>query len=71
VKAKDVLHDGGHRIEDHIGDVTDMIEIGKGGPRPSIGAALREAGARIRKDGYPAPRLIDRAESKKLKLKKR
>ena len=26
--------DSGHRLEDHFVDVTEMIEIGKGGQRP-------------------------------------
>jgi DNA-damage-inducible protein D len=33
-KAKMACFNSGHRIEDHFGDVTDMIEIGKGGQRP-------------------------------------
>ena len=32
-------------------------------------AALREAGARVRMNGYPEPKLMDRAERKKLKVK--
>jgi DNA-damage-inducible protein D len=32
-KAKVACFNSGHRIEDHIVDVTDMIEIGKGGQR--------------------------------------
>ena len=32
-------------------------------------AALREAGERIRKSGYPAPKLLDRKERKKIKAK--
>lgn len=32
-------------------------------------AALREAGERIRKSGYPAPKLMDRKERKKIKAK--
>jgi DNA-damage-inducible protein D len=33
-KAKVACFNSGHRIEDHFVDVTDMIEIGKGGQRP-------------------------------------
>ncbi len=33
-KAKTACFNSGHRIEDHFVDVTDMIEIGKGGQRP-------------------------------------
>lgn len=40
-----------------------------GSIHPSDVAALREAGARIRKNGYPAPALMDRAKRKKLKDK--
>jgi DNA-damage-inducible protein D len=32
-KAKTACFNSGHRIEDHFVDVTDMIEIGKGGQR--------------------------------------
>lgn len=32
-KAKLACFNSGHRIEDHFGDVTEMIEIGKGGQR--------------------------------------
>jgi len=32
-KAKSACRNSGHRIEDHFGDVTEMIEIGKGGQR--------------------------------------
>jgi alpha-L-fucosidase len=38
-----------------------------GSIHPSDVAALREAGARIRKNGYPAPALMDRAARRKLK----
>lgn len=41
-----------------------------GSIHPSDVAALREAGARIRKTGYPAPALMDRAARKKLKEKR-
>jgi len=34
---------------------------------PSDVAALREAGARIRRNGYPAPAIMDRAERRKMK----
>ena len=40
-----------------------------GSIHPSDVAALREAGARIRKNGYPAPALLERAERKKQKSK--
>lgn len=33
-KAKLACFNSGHRLEDHFVDVTDMIEIGKGGQRP-------------------------------------
>ncbi len=33
-KAKTACFNSGHRIEDHFVDITDMIEIGKGGQRP-------------------------------------
>jgi len=33
-KAKLSCFNSGHRIEDHFVDVTEMIEIGKGGQRP-------------------------------------
>ena len=33
-KAKLACFNSGHRIEDHFVDVTEMIEIGKGGQRP-------------------------------------
>ena len=33
-KAKLACFNSGHRIEDHFADVTEMIEIGKGGQRP-------------------------------------
>jgi DNA-damage-inducible protein D len=33
-KAKLSCFNSGHRLEDHFGDVTEMIEIGKGGQRP-------------------------------------
>jgi len=33
-KAKMACFNSGHRLEDHFVDVTDMIEIGKGGQRP-------------------------------------
>ena len=33
-KAKMACFNSGHRIEDHFVDVTEMIEIGKGGQRP-------------------------------------
>ena len=33
-KAKAACFNSGHRIEDHFVDITDMIEIGKGGQRP-------------------------------------
>jgi len=38
-----------------------------GSIHPSDVAALREAGASIRQNGYPEPRLMDRAERRKLK----
>lgn len=34
-KAKLACFNSGQRIEDHFGDVTEMIEIGKGGQRPA------------------------------------
>ena len=40
-----------------------------GSIHPSDVAALREAGARIRKTGYPAPALLDRASRGKMKKK--
>jgi alpha-L-fucosidase len=40
-----------------------------GSIHPGDVAALREAGARIRKNGYPAPALLDRAARKRLKMK--
>jgi alpha-L-fucosidase len=40
-----------------------------GSIHPSDVAALREAGARIRKNGFPAPKLMDRAERAELKKK--
>ena len=40
-----------------------------GSIHPSDVAALREAGARIRKDGYPVPASMTRAKRKKLKDK--
>jgi DNA-damage-inducible protein D len=33
-KAKAACFNSGHRIEDHFVDITEMIEIGKGGQRP-------------------------------------
>ncbi len=33
-KAKTACFNSGHRIEDHFVDITEMIEIGKGGQRP-------------------------------------
>ena len=33
-KAKQACFNSGQRVEDHFGDVTEMIEIGKGGQRP-------------------------------------
>jgi DNA-damage-inducible protein D len=33
-KAKSACFNSGHRIEDHFVDITEMIEIGKGGQRP-------------------------------------
>jgi DNA-damage-inducible protein D len=33
-KAKMACFNSGHRLEDHFVDVTEMIEIGKGGQRP-------------------------------------
>lgn len=41
-----------------------------GSIHPSDVAALREAGARIRENGYPPPALLDRFERKKLKNRK-
>ena len=41
-----------------------------GSIHPSDVAALREAGARIRKNGYPVPTVMDRKERKKMKEKK-
>ena len=38
-----------------------------GSIHPADVAALREAGARIRKDGFPAPALMDRTERKRIK----
>jgi len=35
-KAKLSCFNSGHRIEDHFVDVTEMIEIGKGGQRTTI-----------------------------------
>ena len=32
-KAKTACFNSGHRIEDHFGDITEMIEIGKGAQR--------------------------------------
>ena len=40
-----------------------------GSIHPDDVTALREAGARIRKNGYPEPKLMDRAERKKGKRK--
>ncbi len=33
-KAKIACKNSGQRVEDHLGDITEMIEIGKGGARP-------------------------------------
>lgn len=33
-KARLACFNSGHRIEDHFVDITEMIEIGKGGQRP-------------------------------------
>jgi DNA-damage-inducible protein D len=38
-KAKLSCFNSGHRIEDHFVDVTEMIEIGKGGQRPRMRAS--------------------------------
>jgi len=35
-KAKQACFNSGHRIEDHFVDITEMIEIGKGGQRPVL-----------------------------------
>lgn len=35
-KAKAACFNSGHRIEDHFVDITEMIEIGKGGQRPVL-----------------------------------
>jgi len=35
-KAKKACFNSGHRIEDHFVDITEMIEIGKGGQRPVL-----------------------------------
>ena len=40
-----------------------------GSIHPSDVAALREAGARIRKHGFPEPKLMDRTARKKIKVK--
>ena len=32
--ARTACFNNGHRVEDHIGDVTDMVEIGSGAQRP-------------------------------------
>jgi len=42
-----------------------------GSIHPSDVATLREAGARIRKTGYPAPELMDRTKRKQMKVKKK
>ena len=39
-KAKLSCFNSGHRIEDHFVDVTEMIEIGKGGQRPAKNVLL-------------------------------
>jgi alpha-L-fucosidase len=41
-----------------------------GSIHPDDVAALREAGARIRKDGYPAPALMDRDKRQEMKKMK-
>lgn len=35
-KAKKTCFNSGHRIEDHFVDITEMIEISKGGQRPVL-----------------------------------
>jgi len=40
-----------------------------GSIHPADVAALREAGARIRKNGFPEPKLMDRTERKKAEKK--
>jgi len=35
-KAKKACFNSGHRIEDHFVDITEMVEIGKGGQRPVL-----------------------------------
>ena len=40
-----------------------------GSMHPADVAALREAGERIRKNGFPEPKLMDRTERKKAKKK--
>ena len=39
-KAKMACFNSGHRVEDHFVDITEMIEIGKGGQRPVKAALL-------------------------------
>ena len=39
-KARTACFNSGHRIEDHFVEITEMIEIGKGGQRPVKTAML-------------------------------
>jgi|ERR1035437_9155881 DNA-damage-inducible protein D len=43
-KAKLACFNSGHRIEDHFVDVTEMVEIGKGGQRTTIPLRFIAAG---------------------------
>ena len=52
-KAKSACFNSGVRIEDHFVDSTDMVEIGKGGPRRK----KRSRGYRVRRRGQPTSRL--------------
>ena len=56
-KAKIACFNSGHRLEDHFVDITELIEIGKGGQRP-VSSAYR----------YPAMRIFTNATETKFPL---
>jgi len=58
-KAKTACFNSGHRIEDHFVDITEMIEIGKGGQRPVVSVYMsRYACYLIVQNADPAKEIV-------------
>ena len=57
-KAKLSCFNSGHRIEDHFVDITEMIEIGKGGQRPVKTVLLSRYACYLAREEWDAVNLL-------------